>query len=87
MDLLVASKTEIENFDIFNSNVRSLIVKVKFRLSYTLHITECGGITCFDGLIVDYTENTGELYDRLGKLFASPTVTKNSSAPCGIKRE
>ena len=25
MDLLVASKTEIENFDIFNSNVRSLI--------------------------------------------------------------
>ena len=34
-----------------------------------------------DGLIVEYTVNTGELYDRLGKLFASPTVTKNSSAP------
>ena len=41
----------------------------------------------FEGLIVDYTENTGELNDRLGKLFASPTVIKNSSAPCGIKRE
>ena len=40
-----------------------------------------------DGLIVDYTVNTGESYDRLGKLFASPTVTKNSSAPCGFKRE
>ena len=36
MDLLVASKTKIENCDIFNRNVRSLIVKVKFRLSYTL---------------------------------------------------
>ena len=40
-----------------------------------------------DGLIVDYTVNTGESYDRLGKLFASLTVTKNSSAPCGFKRE
>ena len=36
MDLLVASKTEIENFDILNRNVRSVIVKAKFRLSYTL---------------------------------------------------
>ena len=36
MDLLVASKTEIENFYIFNRNVRSLIVKVTFRLSHTL---------------------------------------------------
>ena len=40
-----------------------------------------------DGLIVDYTVNTGESYDRLGKLFALPTVTKNSSMPCGFKRE
>ena len=36
MDLLVASKTKIENFDIFNRNVRSVIVKAKFRQSYTL---------------------------------------------------
>ena len=44
MDLLVASKTEIENFDIFNSNVRSLIVKVNavFRLE---RFTEVGEFT------------------------------------------
>ena len=40
-----------------------------------------------DGLIFDFTVNTGDSYDRLGKIFASLTLTKNSSAPCGIKRE
>ena len=40
-----------------------------------------------DGLIVDSTVNTGDSYDQLGKTFASFTLTKNSSAPCGIKRE
>ena len=39
MDLLVASKTEIENFDILNRNVRSVIVKAKFRTK--LHINLC----------------------------------------------
>ena len=43
--------------------------------------------TVYGLCVVDYTVNTGESYDRLGKLFASPTVTMNSSAPCGIKRE
>ena len=40
-----------------------------------------------DGLIVNSTVNTGDSYDRLGKIFALFTITKNSSAPCGIKRE
>ena len=40
-----------------------------------------------DGLIVDSTVNTGDSYDRLGKIFALFTITKYSSAPCGIKHE
>ena len=33
MDLLVASKTEIENFDNLNRNVRSVIVKAKLHIN------------------------------------------------------
>ena len=40
-----------------------------------------------DGLIVDSTVNTDDSYDLLGKICASFTITKNSSVPCGIKRE
>ena len=39
-----------------------------------------------DGLIVDSTVNTDHSYDQLGKICASLTITKNSSAPCVIKQ-